>query len=182
MPELDINVFVQGVRDGFKGDPALLTEDQIQKILKEFQEKQRKAQLEGFEEIAKENKKLGNAFLEANKEKEGVVTLASGLQYSVVNPGSGDKPNEEDMVTVHYSGSLINGTVFDSSIERGEAVSFPVNGVIPGWTEALKLMQKGSKWNLYIPSDLAYGPGGNRNIGPNETLLFEIELLSIGKK
>ena len=116
-----------------------------------------------------------------NKDKEGVVTLASGLQYKVVKSGSGAKPKADSTVKVHYSGSLIDGTVFDSSIERGEPVSFPVNGVIPGWTEALQLMSEGSKWNLYIPSDLAYGPGGNRNIGPNEALLFEVELLEVKK-
>lgn len=181
LPTLDLNVFVQGLKDGFKGDPALLTDAQIEATLKQFQDSQRQEQLQEFEQIAEKNKAAGDAFLANNKNKEGVVTLANGLQYKVVKAGSGAKPTAESTVKVHYSGSLIDGTVFDSSIERGEPVSFPVNGVIPGWTQALQLMQEGSKWNLYIPSDLAYGPGGNRNIGPNETLLFEVELLEIQK-
>lgn len=181
LPTLDLNVFVQGLKDGFKGDPALLTDAQIEATLKQFQDSQRQEQLQEFEQIAEKNKATGEAFLADNKNKEGVVTLANGLQYKVVKAGSGAKPTAESTVKVHYSGSLIDGTVFDSSIERGEPVSFPVNGVIPGWTQALQLMPEGSKWNLYIPSDLAYGPGGNRNIGPNETLLFEVELLEIQK-
>lgn len=181
LPTLDLNVFVQGLKDGFKGDPALLTDAQIEVTLKQFQDSQRQEQLQEFEQVAEKNKAAGDAFLANNKNKEGVVTLANGLQYKVVKAGSGAKPTAESTVKVHYSGSLIDGTVFDSSIERGEPVSFPVNGVIPGWTQALQLMQEGSKWNLYIPSDLAYGPGGNRNIGPNETLLFEVELLEIQK-
>lgn len=181
LPNLDLSVFVQGVKDGFKGDPAQLTDAQIEEVLKNFQDSQRQAQLQEFEQLAEKNRLRGQTFLTNNKNKEGVVTLASGLQYKIIEAGSGAKPSEESIVKVHYSGSLIDGTVFDSSIERGEPVSFPVNGVIPGWTEALKLMPVGSKWNLYIPSDLAYGPGGNRNIGPNETLLFEVELLDIQK-
>jgi len=181
LPTLDLNVFVQGLKDGFKGDPALLTDAQIEATLKQFQDSQRQEQLQEFEQVAEKNKAAGDAFLANNKNKEGVVTLANGLQYKVVKAGSGAKPTAESTVKVHYSGSLIDGTVFDSSIERGEPVSFPVNGVIPGWTQALQLMPEGSKWNLYIPSDLAYGPGGNRNIGPNETLLFEVELLEIQK-
>jgi len=182
LPNLDFNVFIQGIKNGFKGDTALLTDSQVQQVLKDFQDKQRQDQLQEFENIAEKNKTIGETFLTENKDKEGVVTLASGLQYKVVKEGAGNKPKADDVVKVHYSGSLINGTVFDSSIERGEPVSFPVNGVIPGWTEALKLMPEGSKWSLYIPSDLAYGPGGNRNIGPNETLLFEVELLEVQKK
>lgn len=181
LPTLDLDVFVQGLKDGFKGDPALLTDAQIEATLKKFQDSQQQEQLQKFEQTAEKNKAAGEAFLANNKNKEGVVTLANGLQYKVVKAGSGEKPTAESVVKVHYSGSLIDGTVFDSSIERGEPVSFPVNGVIPGWTQALQLMQAGSKWNLYIPSDLAYGPGGNRNIGPNETLLFEVELLEIQK-
>ncbi len=182
LPNLDFNVFIQGIKNGFKGDTALLTDSQVQQVLKDFQDKQRQDQLQEFDNIAEENKVIGEAFLAENKDKEGVVTLASGLQYKIVKKGAGNKPAAEDTVKVHYSGSLINGTVFDSSIERGKPVSFAVDGVIAGWTEALKLMHEGSKWSLYIPSDLAYGPGGNRNIGPNETLLFEVELLEIKKK
>lgn len=179
IPNLDLNVFVQGLKDGFKGDPALLTEQQIEATLKQFQEEQRREQLQAFEDIAEKNKAAGEEFLANNKNKEGVVTLANGLQYKVIKAGSGAKPTSKSMVKVHYSGSLIDGTVFDSSIERGEPVSFAVDSVIAGWTQALQMMPVGSKWNLYIPSDLAYGPGGNRSIGPNETLLFEVELLEI---
>ncbi|UZE96425.1 FKBP-type peptidyl-prolyl cis-trans isomerase [Alkalimarinus alittae] len=181
LPNLDLNVFIDGVKDGFSGDTAKLTDAQIEDVLKKFQDSQRKEQLQAFEQIAEKNKIKGETFLADNKNKEGVVTVASGLQYKVINAGAGAKPTADSVVKVHYSGSLIDGTVFDSSIERGEPVSFPVQGVIPGWTEALQLMSVGSKWNLYIPSDLAYGPGGNRNIGPNETLLFEVELLEIQK-
>ncbi|WP_250655702.1 FKBP-type peptidyl-prolyl cis-trans isomerase [Alkalimarinus coralli] len=181
LPSLDLDVFIRGVKDGFKGDPALLSDAQIEEVLKNFQNSQRQEQLQQFEKVAEDNKATGSAFLAQNKDKEGVVTLASGLQYKVIKEGTGNKPKADSTVKVHYTGSLINGTVFDSSIERGEPVSFPVNGVIPGWTEALQLMNEGSKWNLYIPSDLAYGPGGNRNIGPNETLLFEVELLEVKK-
>ena len=110
------------------------------------------------------------------------MTTGSGLQYEILNEGTGDKPQITDEVTVHYTGTLIDGTVFDSSVERGEPASFPVNGVIPGWIEALQLMPTGSKWKLYIPSELAYGPrGAGRMIGPNETLIFEVELISINK-
>ena len=181
LPNLDLSVFIEGVKDGFKGDPARLTDAQIEEVLKNFQDSQRQEQLQQFEQVAEKNKAIGDVFLANNKNEEGVVTLASGLQYKVITAGSGAKPTADSVVKVHYSGSLIDGTVFDSSIERGEPVSFPVKGVITGWTEALQLMQVGSKWNLYIPSDLAYGPGGNRNIGPNETLLFEVELLDIEK-
>ena len=182
MPTLDLNVFVQGLKDGFKGDPALLTDAQIEQTLKSFQNSQQQEQLQKFEQTAEKNKSTGQAFLAENKNKEGVVTLASGLQYKVVKSGSGAKPKADSTVKVHYSGSLIDGTVFDSSIERGEPVSFPVNGVIPGWTEALQLMSEGSKWNLYIPSDLAYGEMGRPSIPPNSVLVFEVELLEIVKK
>jgi FKBP-type peptidyl-prolyl cis-trans isomerase FklB len=134
-----------------------------------------------FEQIAEDNKVQGSAFLAENKGKDGVKTTASGLQYRIIKAGTGVKPSASDTVKVHYEGSLINGTVFDSSIKRGEPVSFPVGGVIKGWTEALQIMPEGSKWQLFIPSDLAYGPGGNRNIGPNEVLLFDVELLEVQK-
>lgn len=127
-----------------------------------------------------EAKAAGEKFLAANKGKEGVVTLPSGLQYKVLEEGKGDKPKSTDTVKCHYEGSLIDGTVFDSSIRRGEAAEFPVNGVIAGWIEALQLMNTGSKWQLYIPSELAYGAhGAGQAIGPNETLVFDVELLEI---
>jgi len=128
------------------------------------------------------SKEAGEAFLAQNKTRDGVVTTESGLQYEVITEGTGEKPGLEDEVTAHYHGTLIDGTVFDSSVNRGEPVPFQVNRVIPGWTEALQLMPVGSKWKLYIPSELAYGENGAGNvIGPNETLIFEVELISINK-
>jgi len=125
-------------------------------------------------------KETGEAFLAQNKTKEGIITTDSGLQYEIITEGTGEKPGLENTVTTHYHGTLIDGTVFDSSVNRGEPVSFPVNGVIPGWTEALQLMSVGSKWKLFIPSELAYGErGAGSAIGPNETLIFEVELISI---
>jgi FKBP-type peptidyl-prolyl cis-trans isomerase FklB len=125
----------------------------------------------------------GKAFLEENSKKAGVITLPSGLQYSIIKEGTGPKPKLEDKVTTHYHGTLLDGKVFDSSVERGQPVSFAVNGVIPGWTEALQLMPVGSKWKLFIPSNLAYGErGAGGDIGPNETLIFEVELISIDAK
>jgi FKBP-type peptidyl-prolyl cis-trans isomerase FklB len=128
------------------------------------------------------NVEAGKKFLEENSKKPGVVTLPSGLQYQIIKEGTGPKPGPEDKVTTHYHGTLLNGKVFDSSVERGQPVSFAVNGVIPGWTEALQLMSVGSKWKLFIPSNLAYGErGAGGDIGPNETLIFEVELISIDK-
>lgn len=133
-------------------------------------------------EAAAPNKKEGQAFLEANKKKEGVVTTASGLQYKIIKEGTGPKPSAGDRVKVHYQGSLLNGKVFDSSIERGEPATFGVNEVIPGWTEALQLMPVGSKWQLFIPSDLGYGDAGaGQDIKPGSTLLFDVELIEIVK-
>jgi FKBP-type peptidyl-prolyl cis-trans isomerase FklB len=130
--------------------------------------------------VGEKNQKEGEAFLAENKKKEGVITLPSGLQYKVIKAGSGNKPKATDTVSVHYQGTLVNGTEFDSSYRRGQPVSFPVNGVIPGWTEALQLMEAGAKWQIVIPSNLAYGDrGAGPQIGPNATLIFEIELISI---
>jgi FKBP-type peptidyl-prolyl cis-trans isomerase FklB len=124
----------------------------------------------------------GEKFLKENATKEGVITLKSGLQYKVLKEGSGPKPKATDEVTTHYHGTLINGTVFDSSVDRGQPASFPVNGVIPGWVEALQLMNTGSKWRLFVPSNLAYGSrGASAQIGPNTTLIFDVELISINK-
>ena len=129
---------------------------------------------------AEESKQAGSTFLDENKSRENVTTTESGLQYEVLVEGNGPKPEAEDEVTVHYHGTTLDGTVFDSSVNRGEPVNFPVNGVIQGWQEALQLMPVGSKWKLFIPSDLAYGPrGAGQSIGPNETLIFEVELISI---
>ena len=148
----------------------------------EFQ-KQQKAKMEETNKVdAEKNKKAGEEFLAANKVKEGIVTTESGLQYRVINEGSGPKPTETDNVTVHYKGTLIDGEEFDSSYKRNQPATFPVNGVIKGWTEALQLMSKGSKWELFIPSEIAYGPNGAGGaIGPNEVLIFEVELIDINK-
>ena len=182
LPDLQVDVFVQGLKDAFQGKAQLLTDKEVGDILQSFQHDLQQKQVEQVQKQGAENKKAGDEFLAKNKDKEGVVTLASGLQYKVLKEGKGAQAIATDVVKVHYTGSLINGTVFDSSIERGQPVTFPVNGVIAGWTEALKLMPVGSKWQLFIPSDLAYGANGNRSIGPNETLLFDVELIDIEKK
>mgnify|MGYP000064084920 CR=1 FL=1 len=182
LPDLNVDIFIQGLTDAFYGKKQLLTDEESGNILSEYQRNLQQQQMEKVKATSGENKKIGSEFLAKNKEKEGVVTLESGLQYKIINEGKGAQPIATDVVKVHYTGSLISGEVFDSSIERGEPVSFPVNGVIAGWTEALQLMPTGSKWQLFIPSDLAYGANGNRSIGPNETLLFDVELLEVEKK
>lgn len=182
--EVDSAALIQGMKDALAGGKTLLTEDEaraaLMQLQKEMQEKQQaKAAQEG-----EANKKEGDAFLAANKSKEGVVTLPSGLQYKILKEGSGPKPTATDSVVCNYKGTLINGTEFDSSYKRGEPATFPVTGVIKGWTEALQLMPVGSKWQLFIPPDLAYGPRGTPGgpIGPNATLTFEVELISIKDK
>ena len=147
-----------------------------------FKEEMMKKHEEELKKAAEKNKKEGEAFLAENKKKEGVVTLPSGLQYKVIKEGDGQMPKDTDMVTVNYRGTLVDGTEFDSSYKRGNPATFPVNGVIPGWQEALKLMKVGSKWQLFVPAGLAYGEkGAGSTIGPNATLIFEVELLSISE-
>jgi FKBP-type peptidyl-prolyl cis-trans isomerase FklB len=182
--DVDSAALIQGMKDALAGGKTLLTEDEARSALmqlqKDMQEKQQaKAAAEG-----EANKKEGDAFLAANKTKEGVVVLPSGLQYKILKEGSGPKPAATDSVVCNYKGTLINGTEFDSSYKRGEPATFPVTGVIKGWTEALQLMPVGSKWQLFIPPDLAYGPRGTPGgpIGPNATLTFEVELISIKDK
>ncbi len=182
LPDLDMNAFVQGLDDAFSGKATLLSDEEVNQVLSQYQRSMQEQQLEKVQEIAAKNKELGETFLAENKNKEGIVTLASGLQYKVLEEGKGPQPGANDKVTVHYTGSLINGKVFDSSVERGQPATFPLNGVIAGWTEALQLMPQGSKWRLFIPPELAYGANGNRSIGPNETLLFDVELLDIERK
>ena len=181
LPDLNVDLFMQGVKDAMENKAGLLSDEQVADVLAKFQRDMQKEQMEKVQKLAEENSKIGADFLAKNKQKEGVVTLESGLQYKVLKEGKGPQPGPDDVVKVHYTGSLINGEVFDSSVERGEPVTFPLNGVIAGWTEALQLMPTGSKWQLYIPSELAYGANGNRSIGPNETLLFDVELLGIEK-
>jgi FKBP-type peptidyl-prolyl cis-trans isomerase FklB len=179
----DSAIFVRGLRDGFAGGKTLLTDDEAQAVMAEMQKQMHEQQQAKMQQAAEGNKKEGDAFLAANKGKEGVVTLPSGLQYKIVTAGTGPKPTTTDSVVCNYRGTLIDGTEFDSSYKRGQPATFPVTGVIKGWTEALQLMPVGSKWQLFVPADLAYGDrSASAEIGPGSTLIFEIELLSIADK
>lgn len=176
--EVDVDILTQAISEALAGREARLSKEEIEQAMTSFQEQQQSIREEAAKVVAEANKKEGEEFLASNKTKEGVVTTASGLQYKVITAGTGPSPKASDKVSVHYRGTLIDGTEFDSSYRRGEPVSFPVKGVIAGWTEALQLMKEGAKWELYIPSELAYGPGGTGGpIGPNATLIFEVELL-----
>jgi FKBP-type peptidyl-prolyl cis-trans isomerase FklB len=178
--EIDTQALARGVADAMAGGETLLTPEQVEETMRQFQQDMTAKRSERANVQAEKNKQEGEAFLAENAKNEGVVTLPSGLQYKVIKQGSGKKPRLTDEVTTHYRGTLTDGTEFDSSYNRGEPTSFPVNGVIAGWTEALQLMPVGSKWQLFIPSQLAYGARGAGDvIGPNATLIFEIELISI---
>jgi FKBP-type peptidyl-prolyl cis-trans isomerase len=180
--EIDIEILVQALKTQLAGGKTLLTADEAGQVRSEFM-RRLQAQQEGQQrERAEKNRAEGDAFLAANKDKPGVKVTASGLQYQVMREGEGAKPTTNDQVKVHYLGTLIDGTKFDSSYDRGEPAQFPLNGVIAGWTEALQLMPVGSKYKLFIPSNLAYGDRGTPGpIGPNATLIFEVELLEILK-
>jgi len=181
--EVDPNIVLQGLKDALAGGKTLLTEEEARATLMQLQTGLRAKQEEKMKQSADANKKEGEAFLASNKSKEGVVTLPSGLQYKVLTEGTGPKPAVSDTVVCNYRGTLINGTEFDSSYKRGQPATFPVNRVIKGWTEALQLMPVGSKWQLFIPSELAYGErGAGGDIGPNATLIFEVEIISIQAK
>jgi len=192
--EVDRDLFLKGVKDGLSGGTLLLSDDDIKKMLKAFkteqkmklaerkyqQSEQLRKQREAAGLVGEENRKAGEAFLAANKAKDGVVTLPSGLQYKVFKAGDGRKPTEADTVECRYRGTLIDGTEFDRSDPAGQPATFKVAGVIPGWREALKLMPAGSKWQLFIPPQLAYGArGAGRAIGPDATLIFDLELLAV---
>ena len=178
--DIDADVFAQGLKDAFSGGKLQLTEQEMKETLAGLQKELMEKQAERTKQIAEKNKKEGAEFLAANKTKEGVKTLPSGLQYKVIKEGTGKTPKAEDTVITNYRGTLIDGTEFDSSYKRGQPATFPVKGVIPGWTEALQLMKEGSTWELFIPSNLAYNERGAGNtIGPNATLIFEIELISV---
>ncbi len=181
LPDLQMEQFLQGIEHGHGGDETVnrMSREEIQEALMAYQKQMQEEQVAQMEQLAEQNKTAGETFLAENGQRDGVVTTESGLQYEVLEAGSGDKPSAEDQVQVHYTGELISGDVFDSSRQRGEPVTFGLNQVIPGWTEGLQLMPEGSRYKLYIPSDLAYGPGGSRSIGPNETLIFDVELLAI---
>jgi len=188
--DVDQAILLRGLKDALAGGKTLLTDDEAKAVLTQLQTEMRtrqqekmKVEQEKMKAVAEENKKEGAEFLAANKAKEGVVTLPSGLQYKILTEGTGPKPAATDTVSCNYKGTLVDGTEFDSSYKRGHPESFPVNGVIKGWTEALQLMPVGSKWQLFVPSDLAYGdPGRGPQIGPGATLIFEVELLSIQDK
>jgi len=188
--DVDQAILLRGVKDALVGGKTLLTDDEVKSVLTQLQAEVRsrqqekmKVEQEKMKAVSEMNKKEGLEFLVANREKEGIVTLPSGLQYKVLTEGTGPKPAATDTVVCNYRGTLINGTEFDSSYKHGQPLSIQVNGVIKGWTEALQLMPVGSKWQLFIPSDLGYGDrGSGPNIGPGATLIFEVELLSIQSK
>ena len=174
--DIEAEAFFKGLKEVIAGEPSSLSQQEIQMAMMALQqEMQQKQGAKGGE-----NQQAGEAFLAENKNKEGIKTLPSGLQYQVIQEGTGKSPSASDKVTTHYHGTLIDGTVFDSSYERGQPATFPVNGVIAGWTEALQLMKEGAKWRLFIPSNLAYGSQGAGDvIGPNTTLIFDVELISV---
>ena len=174
LESIDSDAIAKAFKDVFEGNTLEISEEEANIVLQDY-----------FGKLANEKQKVnveaGQKFLDENAKRDGVVTTATGLQYEVLKEGSGDSPKETDNVTVHYHGTLIDGTVFDSSVDRGQPATFPVNGVIPGWVEALQLMNAGAKYKLFIPSNLAYGErGAGGAIGPNATLVFEVELISIG--
>jgi FKBP-type peptidyl-prolyl cis-trans isomerase FklB len=170
---IETDAMASAFNDVFSDKEVRITEDEANLLIQDYF-------LELSEKKSQEATAEGSSFLIENAKKEGVITTSSGLQYEIITNGTGATPSESDKVTVHYHGTLLDGTVFDSSVDRGQPATFPVNGVIPGWVEALQLMNVGSKYKLYIPSDLAYGErGAGGAIGPNATLIFEVELLSI---
>lgn len=178
----------QGFGAGITGKKPLMTDQQIATVFQEVQKQlmakaaeRRKEEMKRLKELADKNKRQGQLFLAKNAKKKGIVTTKSGLQYEIIKEGKGKSPTKSDVVVTHYRGTLLDGTEFDSSVKRGQPATFPVNGVIQGWTEALQLMKVGSKWKLYVPSNLAYGPNGSRSgtIGPNATLVFEVELIEV---
>jgi FKBP-type peptidyl-prolyl cis-trans isomerase FklB len=182
---VDVNslIFARGVKDAITGAKPLLTDDELKAALTELQAELKKHQDDAARVAGDTNQKAGETFLAENKTKDGVVALPSGLQYKIITAGTGPKPAETDSVVCNYRGTLLDGTEFDSSYKRGQPATFPVNGVIKGWTEALQLMPVGSKWQLFVPADLAYGArGAGGEIGPNATLVFEVELISIQEK
>lgn len=178
--EVNLDVLFSGMKDQLDEKPLLVTDQEARKIMREFSTRIQRNQDEARQKSAQDNLEEGKKFLEQNKKLKGVVTTNSGLQYMIIEQGNGPQPTTADRVKVHYRGTLIDGTVFDSSYDRGEPVIFPVDGVIKGWTEALVLMNVGSKYKLFIPSELAYDQrGAGQKIGPNQVLIFEVELLGI---
>ena len=181
--DIDTAILLRGLKDALAGGKTLLTDQEAQATLTALQNDLRKKQQEMRQQATETNKKEGEAFLAANKTKDGVVALPSGLQYKILQEGTGPKPAATDSVVCNYRGTLLDGKEFDSSYKRGQPATFPVTGVIKGWTEALQLMPVGSKWQLFVPSELAYGDrGAGADIKPGATLIFEVELVSIQPK
>ena len=180
--KLNIQDFADGVAAIFNGVAPRLTMDEAREQVNKLAEELQRKHQEQEAKMAELNKKSGESFLRENGKRVEVKTTPSGLQYEVIAEGKGERPTATDQVDVHYIGKLLDGTVFDSSVERGEPITFPVSGVIPGWVEALQMMNEGSKWRLFIPSNLAYGAQGAGPIGPHQTLIFDVELLKVIKK
>ncbi|MBP7934295.1 MAG: FKBP-type peptidyl-prolyl cis-trans isomerase [Phycisphaerae bacterium] len=178
--EPDLDALTRGIKDVLAGGKPLMTDKEVTETFRAFQTEHQVTVEKKKKELGEKNKAEGDKYLAANKTKEGVKTTASGLQYKVIKEGTGAQPKDTDTVKVHYTGKLLNGNVFDSSVDRGQPATFQANRVIKGWTEALQLMKVGSKWELTIPSELAYGPNGSgARIPPNSVLVFEVELLNI---
>lgn len=178
--EVDVDTFVRALRDAVAGNKLSMSEEEMRTTMQNFQTTMRQKQTAMMQEMAEKNKKASDAFLAENKKKEGVVTRPSGIQYKVITQGKGKKPGPKDTVVAHYTGTLIDGTKFDSSQDRGQPATFPLDGVIKGWQEVMPLMPTGSKWQVVIPPELAYGPrGAGPQIGPNQALIFDIELLEV---
>ena len=181
--DMDMQRLLEGFQDGLTEKAPKLTPEEIKSILIALRNQMEAQQKQYIAQLAHENKSQGDSFLSMNKQKDGVVTLPSGLQYKVVKSGSGEKPSLFDNVTIHYKGTFIDGRIFDSSFDRGQPQNFTVNKLIAGWSEALQLMKVGDKWQLFVPSYLAYGEHGfGPEIGPNTTLIFEVELLGINQE
>lgn len=179
--DLDVDAFIQGFKDGYGGVKPALSEEQIKTAILQYKQNQDAAEMKAFKQQADSNLKTGSDFLANNAKKAGITTTASGLQYQVIKAGTGAKPKKDSKVTVHYEGRLVDGTVFDSSIARGEPMTLPLDQVIPGWTEGVQLMQEGAKYRFFIPAKLGYGETGSGDIPPNSVLIFEIELIKIEK-
>jgi FKBP-type peptidyl-prolyl cis-trans isomerase FklB len=177
--ELNLDIFVKGLSDAMKGNDSLISDARKKVIMGKFQQELQTKQQAKMTQEAEINKTAGKAFLDENKKKAGVKVTASGLQYKSLTEGTGKMPTAASKVTVNYEGKLINGKIFDSSYERGQTATFPLNGVIKGWTEGLQLMKEGSTYEFYIPSDLAYGDRGNQSIPGGSTLIFKVELIKV---
>ena len=176
---VDPDILVQGFRDEFAGERLRMTERELRTVMSTHHDEQERKREEMRKKVAEENRLMGAEFLAENRAKEGVVTLASGLQYRILRPGTGRKPTDEDTVECHFRGTFVNGVEFESTYRRGQPALLKVKGLIPGWAEALKLMAAGAKWQLFIPPELAYGEGGARHVGPNTTVVLEVELIAV---